>query len=147
MVSTFSSAVPVRVIVQDVSPGAVALPAALQVRLMGLVSVPWAVPLSFSSPAHVALKFPFAVVAVCSVTSHLKSVHALGDGIRFDDVQLPRNAPLPAADGDVRLLVCSTPMQPVAVSADSESIATRIRFFMFFISVTRPAVCKRRANG
>ena len=42
-----------------------------------------------------------ALVAVCSVTFHLKSVQELGEGTRLDDDQLPSSAPLPAADGPV----------------------------------------------
>jgi len=101
MLSTCSSAVPVRVIAHDVRPGAVALPLALQVRLEALLSDPCAVPVSFSSPAHVAENAPLAVVAVCSETFHLKSEQAPGEGMRLPDVQLPANALLPAAEGPV----------------------------------------------
>ena len=65
------------------------------------LSVPCAVPDNFKSPVHDALKDPLAVVAVCSVTFHLKSAHAFGDGMRFDDDQLPSSALMPVADGPV----------------------------------------------
>lgn len=138
--STCSSAVPVRVMLHEVRPGAVALPAALQVRLIGLVSEPWAVPVRLRSPAHFAVNFPFAVVGVCSVTSHWKSEHALGDGIRLDEVQLPENAFVPAASGPVSELFRSKPTQPVASIADRVRTAARIPFFMFFISARKSAV-------
>ena len=94
-------AVPDSVMAHDVSPGAVAFPAAVHAIAAAAVKDPSAVPVSFRSLAHVAVNAPFADVAVCSLTFHLKSVHELGVGIRDEDVQLPRSELLPAADGDV----------------------------------------------
>lgn len=96
-----SVAVPVNEIAQDVSPAAVALPWAVQAIEVGVVKPPCAVPVSFSSPAQVALNEPFALMAVCSETFHLKSVHVLGVGMSDDEVQLPSIELLPAADGPV----------------------------------------------
>jgi hypothetical protein len=62
-------------------------------------------------------------------------VHELGAGIRFDEDQLPSSEPLPAAVGPVGDESCSKPMQPAAETAAMDSTATRIRFFMLFISV------------
>ena len=58
-------------------------------------------PVSLSCPAQVALNAPFALMAVCSETVHLKSVHVLGAGMIDDDVQVPSIELLPAADGPV----------------------------------------------
>lgn len=101
MTSIPAVAVPVSVMVQEVSPGAVALPWALHAIAVGVVNEPCAVPVSLRSPAHVALKVPFAAVAVCSETVQLKSVHVLGVGISDPDVQLPISELLPADVGDV----------------------------------------------
>ena len=62
-------------------------------------SVPLAVPATLRSPAQVALNVPLAVLPVCCVTFHLKSVQALADGTRLDEVQLPSSAATPVADG------------------------------------------------
>ena len=85
------------------------------------VSVPCAVPLTFKSPAHVALKLPFALVVVCSDAIHLKLVHDEGAGTMFvdADVHVPINAltlGVPLV-GPVRLLVCSKLAQPAAAAA------------------------------
>ena len=74
-------------------------------------------PVNFRSPAQLALNDPFAVVAVCSVTFHLKSVQVLGVGINVDDVQLPSSELLPDALGSVDELRCSNPAHPVATLA------------------------------
>ena len=95
------AAVPASVMAQEVRPGPVALPFALQLIATGEVNKPSAVPVNFRSPGQLALKDPLAAVAVCSVTFHLKSVHVLGVGIRVEDVQLPINALFPAAVGSV----------------------------------------------
>ena len=50
--------------------------------------VPWAVPLTFRSPAHVALKLPFALVPVWSVAFHLKFVQEDGDGMILVDADV-----------------------------------------------------------
>lgn len=94
-------AVPVSVIAQDVRPGAVALPVALQPMAVGDVKPPCAVPVSLRSPGHVAENEPFANVAVCSVTFHLKSVQVLGVGMSVEEVQLPSSELFPAAVGAV----------------------------------------------
>jgi hypothetical protein len=97
-------AVPVSLMAQDVSPGAVALPSALQAMAAADVNAPSAVPVNFRSPGQVAENAPLADVAVCSLTFHLKSVQVLGVGIRVDEVQLPIRELFPAAVGDVREL-------------------------------------------
>ncbi len=97
------SAVPVSAIAQDVNPGAVPVPLALHV-IVDPLSVPSAVPTSFKSFGHDAVNDPFALVPVCSVTFHLKSVHEVGVGMRFDDDQLPMSAPIPVAEGPVTVL-------------------------------------------
>ena len=94
-------AVPASVMAQDVRPGPVALPFALQSIAIGEDIVPSAVPANFRSPGQLAVNDPFAEVAVCSVTFHLKSVQVLGVGIRVEDVQFPSSELLPAAVGSV----------------------------------------------
>ena len=89
------SAVPFKVMLQLLIPGAFATPVALQ-SMVEPLSVPCAVPVSFRSLAQVALNEPRAEVAVCSLTFHLKSVQVLGVGIRLDEVQLPSRLPEPA---------------------------------------------------
>lgn len=126
-------AVPAIVMAQDVRPGPVALPFALQLIATGDVSVPSAVPVNFRSPGQLALKDPFAAVDVCSVTSHLKSVQVLGVGTRVDDVQLPSSELLPAAVGSVRELLRSKPAHPTAADAAIDTTISRIRFFIGFI--------------
>jgi hypothetical protein len=80
-------ALPPIAIEQDVRPGAVALPDAFHVMVVGLVKDPCAVPVSLRSPAHVALNEPRADVGVCSATVHTKLVQVLGDGMIDDEVQ------------------------------------------------------------
>src|SRR4029450_4212217 len=104
------SAVPFKVMLQPEMPGALATPWAFQ-SIVEPVRLPWAVPVSFRSFAHVALNEPRADVAVCSVTFHLKSAQVLGVGIRLDDVQLPISDRLPAADGLVGDFPLSYPNQ------------------------------------
>lgn len=101
MESTPSVAVPVSVMTHDVRPGPVALPFAFKLIAVGEVNVPSAAPVNFRSPAQLALNEPLAVVVVCSVTFHLKSVQVFGDGIRLDEVQLPSSELLPASLGPV----------------------------------------------
>jgi len=109
------------------------LPFALQLIATGDVNVPSAVPVNFRSPGQLALKDPFAAVAVCSVTSHLKSVQVLGVGTRVDDVQLPISELLPAAVGSVRELLRSKAAHPTAADAAIDTTISRIRFFIGFI--------------
>jgi hypothetical protein len=130
-----SVAEPVSVIAQDVSPGPVALPAALQLIAVGEDITPCAVPVNFRSPAQLALKAPFAVVAVCSETFQLKSVQVLGVGINVDDVQLPSSELLPDALGSVDELRCSNPAHPVATLAAMQTAAIMSRLFIIFIPV------------
>jgi hypothetical protein len=129
-----SSAVPDKVIGQEVSPGAEAFPCAVQV-IVDPLNTPRAVPLSLRSPAHVALNDPPADVDVWSVTSHLKSVQLLAEGIRFDDDQLPARALTPVADGP-RLLLCSNSRQAVAERAARDTTATRAKFLIIVCSTT-----------
>jgi hypothetical protein len=97
------------------------------------LSVPCAVPLTFKSPAHVALKLPFALVAVCSDAIHLKFVQEDGAGIMLleADVHVPISALTLGVlvVGLVRLLECSKLAQPAAAAATA-SAYTRTRFFM-----------------
>src|SRR5689334_18273032 len=100
--------------------GVVAVPAALQVTVVP-VSEPIAEPDTFKSPAQVALNEPFALVAVCSVGVHLKSVQLDGDGMMpapAVDCQLPIiDATVLAADGPVGTVVLfSNPTQPAAAT-------------------------------
>jgi len=84
---------------------------------------------SFKSPGQLALNDPLADDAVCSVTFHLKSEHVLGVGINVDDVQLPNNELLPAIDGSVSELLCSTPVQPAA-TAVNDNRTNRVFFIV-----------------
>ena len=86
--------------------------------------------MNFRSPGQLALNDPFAEVAVCSVTFHLKSVQVLGVGISVDDVQLPSSELLPAAVGSVIELWCSKPAHPAAALAAIDKTTIKIRFFM-----------------
>jgi hypothetical protein len=123
-------AVPVNVIAHDVKPGPVALPVAHQLIWTGDDNAPCAWPVNFRSPGQLALNDPFAAVAVCSVTFHLKSVQVLGVGMSVVDVEFPIYELLPAAVGSVEELRCSKPAHPVAALAARETMAIRIRFFM-----------------
>ena len=107
----------------------------LQLMVAAPLKAPSAVPTTLRSFAHDALNEPLALVPVCSVTFHLKSVQELGAGIRFDEVQVPIRELLPAAVGPASELVRSKPTQPAAETAATDSTAVRIRFFMFYISV------------
>src|SRR4029450_6682914 len=101
------SAVPVSETAHAGSPGALAVPCAFQLITEPL-SVPCAVPESFRSLAHVALNEPRALLPVCSVTFHLKSVQVLGDGTTLAEVQLPSSAATPVEPvGWVAVLVLS----------------------------------------
>lgn len=100
-----SSAVPVSAIGQDGRSGAVAVPFPDQVIVVAPVSVPSAVPDTFSVPAHVALNEPFALFDVCSVTFQWKFVHDEGDGTMELDVHAPIKALTPDPLGPVSVLV------------------------------------------
>jgi hypothetical protein len=123
-------AVPVRAIAHEVRPGPVAFPFALHSSEVGVVNAPWAAPVNLRSPGQLALKDPFAVVPVCSVTFHLKSVHVLGVGMSVDEVQLPSSELLPVAVGSVEELRCSKPAHPIAALAAIATIVVRIDVFM-----------------
>ncbi len=126
-----SVAVPVSLMAQEVRPGAVALPSADQAMAELEVNAPCATPVSFRSPGQVALNDPFAVVPVCSVTSHLNAVQVLGVGMREEaEAQLPIRALLPPAEGEVGELVRSTPAQPAAAAA-TENKTTIVSFFIY----------------
>ena len=75
-------AVPVSEMAQDVSPGAVAFPVAVQAIAAALVKAPCAVPVSFRSPAHVAVNEPFAELPVCSLTFGVAICH---EGWRYPE--------------------------------------------------------------
>src|SRR5688500_7633398 len=122
----------------DVSPGASAFPFAFHFRLVGVVSSPSAIPDRFRPPAQVALNAPFAVVAVCSLTVHLKLLHALGDGMRLPDVHVPMKALCPAVAGPVMLLLCSKPKQPDAASAEIAARAKRVGFLIILFIGQNP---------
>jgi hypothetical protein len=139
-----SSAVPVNEMPQEVRPGAVALPCALQLIAPEVVNAPSAVPVTFSSPAHVALNAPFAETAVCSDTFQTKSVHVLGEGIRFAALQLPIKALALMAEGPVRELSRSKPMHAlVAAAAVIESMSARTWFFMVVLSFQGSRILSR----
>ena len=97
-----SSAVPVSVTGQAGIDGDCAVPFADHVITVPF-SVPDAVPCSFKSPAHVALKDPFADVPDCSVGVHLKSaqVDAVGITAADADPQLPNSDATPVELGAV----------------------------------------------
>ena len=108
------------------------------------VSVPDAVPATFRLPAQVALNEPFAVVAVCSVAFHLKSVQVEPAGITLDavaEVQDPIRALTPDEVGAVVVLVCSKLVQP-ATATQTAMAQARIWFFIevFFCFKGRPLV-------
>ena len=97
------------------------------------LSVPCAVPFTFKFPAHVAVKLPFALVAVCSDAIHLKFVQDEGAGTMFVDAEV--HVPISAltvgvlVDGLVTVLECSKLVQPAAAAATASAYA-RTRFFM-----------------
>jgi hypothetical protein len=101
------------------------------------------------SPAQVALNEPLALVGNCSVTFHLKSVHALGDGMILDDDQLPSRALTPVAVGPSELLR-SNPMHPAADAAVTEKAITTAASFMAIHSCEPASVasfsCRRSAG-
>ena len=112
-----SSAVPVSMIGHDPSvPVIVPRPFAVQSIVVAPVSVPDAVPATFRPPAQVALNEPLAVVAVCSVAVHLKSVHVDAAGIAPADavaeVHLPIKEVTPVPVGPVVVVLCSKLVQP-----------------------------------
>jgi hypothetical protein len=90
---------------------------------------PRAVPVSFRSPAQVALKEPPADVAVWSVTFHWKFEQVLGEGMMFVEDQLPDRAPIPVVVGP-RVLLCSNSRQPVDKAAIIETAAASASFFI-----------------
>jgi hypothetical protein len=120
--------VPLSVIAHDGDPGAFAFPVALHM-IVDPLNDPCAVPLTFRSFAHVALNDPFAVVAVCSVTLHLKSVHDEGDGTTVADDHVPISALMPEVDGAEGDVLCSNPMQPAKAERTAKPQA-RMQFFM-----------------
>ena len=69
-------------------------------------SVPLAVPDTLRSPLQVALNVPLAEFPVCCVTFHLKSLHESALGTRLAELQLPRSAETPVAEGS-SVLFCS----------------------------------------
>lgn len=113
-----SSAVPVSVIGHDGTLGPDALPDAFH-AIVDPFSDPSAVPVTSRLLAQVALNDPFAVVDVCSVTDHLKSVHEEADGATLADAHDPINALTPGEDGLVMELECSNPVHAVAATATS----------------------------
>jgi hypothetical protein len=141
--STPMTAVPETFSAHDVRPGALATASALHVIwLDGVTIVPCAVPVNFRSPGQEALNDPFAAVADCSLTVHLKSVHVLGVGMSCADVQLPIRELMPATVGSVRELLCSKPVHAAALAA-TDNTMTRTRFFIlvsgYAIGQSRPA--------
>ena len=127
--STPIVAVPVSLRAHEVRPGAVAFASALQLMTLVDMSTPCAVPVNFRSSGHVALKDPFADVAVCSLTVQLKSVQVLGVGMSCEDVQLPRSELMPATLGSVSELLCSKPAHAAAPAARDNAM-TRSRVLM-----------------
>jgi hypothetical protein len=86
--------------------GDCAVPFALHAIAVPL-SVPDAVPCSFKSPAHVALNDPLAVVPVCSLGFHLKSVQVVAVGTMAADAQLPTSDPTAVELGEVPVVLLS----------------------------------------
>jgi len=111
---------------------------------VGDVNAPCAVPVSFKSPGQVALNDPFADVAVCSLTVHLKSVQVLGVGMIDDDVQVPSNELLPATVGAVSELCRSTLVQPAPVTA---AIANTIERSRLVMAVSRVLIGRSSADN
>jgi len=110
--------------------GVVAVPAALHVTVVPM-SEPIADPDTFKSPGQVALNEPLALVAVCSVGVHLKSVQLDAVGIMLAsavDCQLPIiDATVLAADGAVGTVVLfSNPTQPAAATHSASAQADNI---------------------
>jgi hypothetical protein len=136
-----SSAVPVSVIGHDGTLGPDAFPDAFH-AIVDPVSDPSAVPVTSRLLAHVALNDPFAVVDVCSVTDHLKSVHEDGDGARLADAHDPIRALTPGDDGPVMELECSNPVH--AAAATAKSAATPHAKSWFFM---RPVDGSQGAQG
>ena len=73
------------------------------------------------------------MVAVCSVTDHLKSPQAFGDGMMLPEVHTPTNAVVPVAEGPVMLLLCSKLKQPVeatmqTAAAGAEDLVSHIPY-------------------
>ena len=89
------------------------------------VSVPAAVPCTFSPPAQFALNEPFAVVDVCSVAFHLKSVHVEAAGIVLDvaDAHVPMSAATPVELGLVIVVLFSMPTQAADAAATASAHA------------------------
>lgn len=147
--STPSSAVPDRAIAHDGTDGVDAVAFADHAMVDPLI-VPWAVPLTFRSPAQVALNAPFAVVAVISVGVHLKFVQLDGDGTMLveADVHVPIRALTPPpllCDGPVIVLVCSNPKQPDVAKAAAAAIthANRCLFIEVYLgSVFAGVICR-----
>lgn len=91
-------------------------------------SVPFAVPDTRRSPAHVALNVPLAVFPVCCVTFQRKSVHVLAVAASVDEVQFPSSAATPVAVG-LNVLFRSYPMQAEAAAARATAHVIENRFF------------------
>jgi hypothetical protein len=87
----------------DGKPGTDAVPCAVHVTFEP-DSMPLAVPETRTSPGQLALNVPLALVPVCCVTFHRKSVQAPGAGTTLEDVQLPRSAAVPVVDGPTVLV-------------------------------------------
>ena len=86
------------------------------------LSVPSAVPATFRSPAHVALNDPLAVVAVCSVTFHLKSVQVDGDGMTLAEAHVAhQRARRPLDEGPSACSCARNPRQPAAAAAIAQT--------------------------
>jgi hypothetical protein len=118
--------VPVSVIVHDETIGVDAVPLASH-EITSPDKVPRAVPSSFRSPAQVALNDPAALVAVRSVTFHLKSAQDEGEGITLDDPHDPASVDK-AVPGAIVELFSSKLIQPAA--ARPAAIAMTSDFFM-----------------
>ena len=65
---------------------------------------------------------------MCSVTFHVKSVHALGEGMIDVEVQLPFNAPRPPDEG-ARVLLCSKSRQADVAAAIAHTAVINESFF------------------
>ena len=80
------------------------------------VCVPCAVPATCTPPAHVALKLPFALFEVFSVTDHVKFVHESGEGM---DVTVAERY-VPDSDETEKLVDEDGPVIDVALRLNSK---------------------------
>ena len=69
---------------------------------------------------------PLAVLPVCCVTFHLKSEQALATGRGCDEVQLPRSAATPLADGSERARALVAEAADEAAEAARQSAMKRV---------------------